>query len=283
MSATPTARASPPRRTARRWYQFGLLSLLLLVTAACLLVGWYARLTRKPYDGVALHIGVNQIKVGCDAVDFEALGAALARAGRKVDHSEIDRSATKVRVTVDDDATFGQFREAFHLCWDHGFSNVRLVLGKQRVEYVLVHWDFDSRCCLIPPFTLRITADEAGDQLQAMTPLRRGATPKCFAADVRDFVGTDQGSDSLRAKAVLKLDCDEQLKFKHIARYLIEAIETKPDGRRAPVIQCLVIDDPDTSEVLPELPPVSGDLFFPPPSEDYGAHLLILRPEHPRP
>jgi len=92
---------------------------------------------------------------------------------------------------------------------------------------------------LIPPFQVRLVADQAGNLEQVTTPSRtmrvspagdRNSARQAFAgllADVKDFVGQDTGPNSLRATAEARISADFNLHY----RYVIDAI-TNVSGYR---------------------------------------------------
>jgi biopolymer transport protein ExbD len=99
------------------------------------------------------------------------------------------------------------------------------------------------------PFVVRLSADEAGNLRQIVTPVRtlpvapgdRISARNAYRSllnEVKDFVGQETGPNSLRDKAEAKISADFHLHYK----YVIDAIThvsgyREPDGQLVRLIQ----------------------------------------------
>jgi biopolymer transport protein ExbD len=108
----------------------------------------------------------------------------------------------------------------------------------------------------LPPFMVRLAADNAGNLRQIVTPSRtlpvtpgdrasaRGAFDSLLA-EVKDYVGQDTGPNSLRDKAEAKISTDFNLHYK----YVIDAIThvsgyREPGGQLVRLIQNIQFEPP---------------------------------------
>lgn len=234
-----------PSGVKRRWFQFSLRWLLAIVFVANLFFAWYFYAPPR-WDRVRLHVDAGAVRVDGREVPWHKLESVLKSRIKRIQESGVILDAACVQISVNEEATYGDFKRAVKAAWDVELRRVELKTNDRIEPFVILFPppDGDALDDLIPPFCVSIEVDKRGKLAQIGMPSRvvRANMLAQLRKEALTFVGKDTGPDSVREHAEVELACADHVKFKHVAAVL-EAIteKAKSGGPDIPLIRVVAV------------------------------------------
>jgi hypothetical protein len=241
MSSELMSTSNRKRPVARRWLQFTLFGLLLIVTILCVTVGWYADATRKR-DVVRIEIEPAGVYVDSWTASRD-LFASLASCAKKVQASQMELDSASVIIVVDEAATYGVFREVVEICWETGFRHFYLEHGRRRMRFEASAIPAVAMANRRLPFPMLLLADNHGQlaQVRAASNHRYDAANGFPVLQVRalarEFLRHGSEPDSGQTSVALK--ADDNLRFFHVLA-AIDAVDCGANVRQ-PLFKNLIL------------------------------------------
>ncbi len=161
------------------------------------------------------------IAIEGDETSIDDANAALSRLSSSAEERGKTAAAISVRITMDDRASYGDFRRAIKACQNNRFERFVLQCGTDSYPFsapLAAPAEGLPDADMLPPLKVRLKARRAGElALMSLNDNNLGTNFEILHSHIISIIGDDRGPGSVAEAAELELHCDDALRFKYVA------------------------------------------------------------------
>jgi len=193
-------------------------------------------------DTIDLNVTARRtIKIRGDETPIDGANSLRSRLSSLTEQLGKKPAAIPVRITVDDGASYGDCKQVIRACQENRFERFVLQLGGDSYPFSVPTAAPSERFLYegsIPPLRLRLKAGQNGEIRQILLNQRAFRRLSDVRSPIAALLGDERGPGSIADSVELELECDDALKFEHVAEaYQVVSWYVDDSGKRVPLIK----------------------------------------------